>query len=147
MEKIRWSLAGFFGFGVVQPQVAVDQDGHQVGGGHRRRRVARAGGGRRADGVHPQLLAELAPEVGVVGHHAATSLSLVSRPSIRSAKDLANFSTPSRSSICDDVVVGDAGGLERVEDPARLLGVLEQRVAADLAVVLDGLDRARAASC
>ena len=45
--------------------------------------------------------------------YAATRvLSLLSRPSIRSAKDLANFSTPSRSSVCDDVVVRDARGLE-----------------------------------
>ena len=40
-----------------------------------------------------------------------------------------------------DLVIRDAGGLEGVEDPARLLRVLEQRVAADLAVVLEGLDR------
>ena len=57
--------------------------------------MAGAGGRRRADGVDPQLLPEFAP----IGH-AVTSFSLDSRPSIRSANDLANFSTPSRSSVC-----------------------------------------------
>ena len=46
-----------------------------------------------------------------------------------------------------DFVVRHAGGLEGIEDPARLLGVLEQRVAADLAVVERPPRPARAASC
>ena len=59
---------------VVQPQVPVEQHRHQVGGRHRGRRVAGVGGGAAADGVDPQLLAELALEVGALGrHHAATS--------------------------------------------------------------------------
>ena len=106
-------------------------------------------GGGRADRVHAQLLAELAPEVSVVSHdYAATRLfSLLSRPSIRSAKDLANFSTPSRSIVCDHVVVGDAGGLEVGQQLLGLVDAFEDRVAADLAVVDDGARSATAASC
>src|SRR5262249_6046320 len=40
-----------------------------------------------------------------------------------------------------DVVVGDAGLLEGAEDGARAVEVLEDRVAADLAVVVGGVDR------
>ena len=69
---------------VVQPQMPVEQDGHQVGGGHRGGGVARAGGGRRADRVHPQLLAELAPEVGVVGHTTPPPASSACSPGLRS---------------------------------------------------------------
>jgi hypothetical protein len=79
---------------VVELEMAVDEDGHQVGGRHRGRRMSRTGGRRRADGVDPQLLAELA----AIGHAATKLFSLLSSPSIRSAKDLANFSTPSDSS-------------------------------------------------
>ena len=87
--------------GVVEPQVAVQQDGHQVGGRHRRGRVARARGGGAADGVDPQLLAELAPEVAsLAGHHAATSWSRLDSMSANSSlKESANFSTPSFSSV------------------------------------------------
>ncbi len=135
---------------VVEPQVAVEQDGHQVGGRHRRGRVARAGGGAGADRVHAQLLAELAAEVGALAGHQAlapTSASrLDSRSENRSRNDFANFSTPSRSSVVDDVVVVDPGGLEVVEHLARAVDVLVEHVRTDLAVVehrLDGLARHR----
>ena len=44
----------------VVVQVLGEQHGHQVGGGHRRGRVARAGGVAAPDGVNAELLAELA---------------------------------------------------------------------------------------
>jgi hypothetical protein len=47
----------------VEPQVPVQQDGHQLGGGHRRGRVARPGGGARANRVDPQLLGQLVAKV------------------------------------------------------------------------------------
>ena len=76
----------------VEVQVLLEQDRHQVGGRHRGGGVARAGLCGGADRVDPQLLAELA--------HAATSSSrLDSTSENRSLKDLANFSTPSRSSV------------------------------------------------
>src|SRR4051794_26311439 len=53
---------------VVQPQVAVDEDGQQVGGRHRRGRVPRAGFIGHPDRVDAELLAELSAEVGIVGH-------------------------------------------------------------------------------
>ena len=86
---------------VVEPQVAVQQDGHQVGGRHRGRRVAGAGGGRAADRVDPQLLAEVAAEVAsLAGHHAATSWSRLDSMSAKSSlKESANFFTPSFSSV------------------------------------------------
>ena len=84
----------------VEPQVAVDQHRQQIGGGHRRGRVAGAGGSAGADRVHPQLLPQLPPEVGPLAHHAATSWSrFASRSANKSRNDLANFSTPSRSSV------------------------------------------------
>ena len=50
---------------------------------------------RGPDRVDPELLPQLAPEVRVVGHYAATSdFSLLSRPSIRSSKDFSNFFSP-----------------------------------------------------
>ena len=82
---------------------ALWQDGHEVGRRHRRGGVARAGGRAGADGVHAQLLAELAAELGALARHQAlapTSASrLDSRSENRSRKDFANFSTPSRSSV------------------------------------------------
>ncbi len=47
----------------VEPEVAVEQHGHQLGCGHRRGRVARAAGIAAANRVHPQLLCQLAAEV------------------------------------------------------------------------------------
>src|SRR3954447_7111192 len=83
----------------VEPQIAaVEQHGHQVGGRHGRRRVTRARGRAGADGVHPQLLAELAEAIRVA--HAGTIESRLASTSANSlSKDLANFSTPSRSSV------------------------------------------------
>ena len=76
---------------VVEPEVLLHQDRHQVGRRHRGRRVAGVGRRGGADGVDAQLLAELA--------HAATSRSRLSSTSEKSSwKDLANFSTPSFSS-------------------------------------------------
>ena len=78
----------------VEVQVLVEQDRHEVG---RRQRGGGVTRGRRrggADRVDAQLLAELA--------HAATSSSrLDSTSEKRSLKDLANFSTPSRSSVSE----------------------------------------------
>ena len=85
---------------VVGPQVTVDEDGDQVGRRHRGGGVAGAGGGAGADGVHAQLLPQLAAEVAALAHHAATSWSrLASRSANSSRNDFANFSTPSRSSV------------------------------------------------
>ncbi len=82
----------------VHPQMAVEQHGHQVGGGHRRRGMARAGRRAGPHGVHAQLLPELAAAVGVA--HAATRESRLASTSAKSCwKDFANFSTPSRSSV------------------------------------------------
>jgi hypothetical protein len=50
----------------VVAEVFRDQHGHQVGRGHARGGVPGLGGGRRPDGVHPELLAKLAPELDVV---------------------------------------------------------------------------------
>ncbi len=83
----------------VHPQVAaVEQHRHQVGGRHRRRRVAGAGSRAGADGVHAQLLAQLGEAVRV--RHAVTIESRLDSTSENSCRnDLANFSTPSRSSV------------------------------------------------
>ena len=57
----------------VVAQVPADQDGEQVGGGHARGRVPGSGRSARADGVHPQLLAEFGGKgkigVGDGGRH------------------------------------------------------------------------------
>ena len=50
----------------VVAEVLREQHGHQVGGGHRGGRVAGFGDGRAADRVDAQLLAQLAPQLGVV---------------------------------------------------------------------------------
>jgi hypothetical protein len=56
----------------VVPEVLREQHRHQVGGRHARGRVTGLGGGGAADGVDPELLPELAPEIGVVhGHRPA----------------------------------------------------------------------------
>ena len=55
-------------------------------------------------------------------------------------KESANFSTPSRSSVGDDVVVVDPGLGDPLEDPLRLVEVPLER-GRDLAVVLERLDR------
>ena len=72
--------------------------------------------------------------------YAATSLSLDSRPSIRSAKDLANFSTPSFSSTAttSSYLTPAASNASRMRLASSTSS--QQRVAADLAVVVDGLD-------
>ena len=60
-----------------------------------------AGARRRAapDGVHAELLPQLAAAVGVA-HAVATSASRFASTSANSCRnDLANFSTPSRSSV------------------------------------------------
>ena len=92
-------VGGVVEVGRVEPQIAaLEQHRQQVGGRHRRRRVA--GAGRRADahGVDAQLLAQLREALGVA--HAATSWSRLASMSSNSCwKDLANFSTPSRSSV------------------------------------------------
>ena len=76
----------------VEVQVLVEQDGHEVGRRHRGGGVARVGLRGGADRVDAELLAELA--------HAATSSSRLDSTSEKSSlKDLANFSTPSRSSV------------------------------------------------
>src|SRR5215210_6584486 len=76
----------------VEVQVLLEQDRHQVGRRQRGGGVARARRRGRADRVDAQLLAELA--------HAATSSSRLDSTSEKSSlKDLANFSTPSRSSV------------------------------------------------
>ena len=85
-------VVGVLGVLVVELEVLLQQDRHQVGRRHRGRRVAGVGGRGGADRVDAQLLAELA--------HAATSRSRLSSTSEKSSwKDLANFSTPSFSSI------------------------------------------------
>ena len=84
----------------VRAQVAaVEQHRHEVGGGHRRGRVARAGRRADADGVDAQLLAELAPVVGVAHERRDQASRLASTSANSCWKDLANFSTPSRSSV------------------------------------------------
>ena len=50
----------------VVAQMPGQQDGHQVGGRHPRRRMAGLRGGRAAHRVDPELLSELAPELNVV---------------------------------------------------------------------------------
>ena len=87
--------------GRVDAQMAVDQHRQQVGGRHRRGGMAGAGGGAGADRVHAQLLPQLDPELAPLAHgYAATSwLRLASRSANSSRNDLANFSTPSRSSV------------------------------------------------
>ena len=82
-------VAGIVGAGEVVAQVLGEQHGHQVGGRHRRRRMARAGGVARPDRVDAELLSELAPEGGVIhtaivptiagGEQAATSALLALR--------------------------------------------------------------------
>ena len=51
----------------VVAEVLREQDGHEVRGRHRGRRMARLGNGRRADRIDAQLLAKLAPELWI-GH-------------------------------------------------------------------------------
>ena len=50
----------------VVAEVLRDQHGHQVGRGHARGGVPGLGCGGWADGVHPELLTKLAPELDVV---------------------------------------------------------------------------------
>ena len=52
----------------VVVEVLRHEHGHEVGGRHRRRRVAAAGGAARADRVDADLLAELAPIVVLTRH-------------------------------------------------------------------------------
>ena len=59
-------VAGIFGMSEVVVQVIGEQHGDEVGGGHRRRRMARAGGVACSDRVDAELLSELAPEGGIV---------------------------------------------------------------------------------
>ena len=74
-------VAGVFGTSEVVVQVLGEQHGDEVGGGHRRRRMARPCGVACPDRVDAELLSELAPEGGIVhiaivppigrGQHAA----------------------------------------------------------------------------
>ena len=119
---------------VVELQVLLHQDRHQVGRRHRGRRVAGVGGRGGADRVDPQLLAQLA--------HAATSRSrLLSTSAKRSCERLRELLDALALERLDDVVVVDPGGLEVLEHLARALEVLLDRAGADLAVVVRRLDR------
>jgi hypothetical protein len=54
-------VAGVVGLVEVVAQVFRDQDGHQLGGGHRRGRVAGLRHRAGTNGVDPQLLRQLMP--------------------------------------------------------------------------------------
>ena len=58
LEKMRWSLPGRSGMLPVIAEMPAHQDGHQVGGGHARRRMTGPGWVLDPDRVHTQLLAE-----------------------------------------------------------------------------------------
>ena len=58
-----------FGLAPVVLQVAGQEDGDEIRGRHRGGRVAGAGRRAAADGVHPELLAELACELEICGRN------------------------------------------------------------------------------
>ena len=76
-----------------------------------------------------------------LGHAAASSPRFARTPSSSSSNESANFWTPSSLERLDDVVVVDAGLRELHEQLVRLVDVLDDGVAANLAVVLKRLDR------
>ena len=127
---------------VVELQVAVDQHRHQVGGGHRRGRMAGAGRSRACGRSRPAAAARVRAD-----RSRRHQLELGLEPLDQVRERLRELLDALALERLHDLVVRDAGGLEGIEDPARLLGVLEQRVAADLAVVERPPRRARAASC
>ena len=108
---------------------AVEQHRHQVGGRHRRGRVAGAGGRAGADGVHPQLLAELAAKRSrsLMPRHHRVALGLdVGEQLLERLGELLHALALER---LDDVVVVDPGRRERLERAARAVDVLLERVA------------------